>query len=430
LRCSQSPKTPGMMENTPEPDGIQVLNYMGITLLLLLCLAGCERGDRLHPLSKEHLEGVVQKGPFLNGTSLNVAELNENLAQTGRNFTAQIKDNLGSFELENIELSTQFVELTADGFYFNEVENRASSARLILYALSNLSDKNTLNVNMLSHLEKDRIRSLVSQGFTFSDAKRQAQEEVLNIFSIEHSGMPESELLDISKQGEEHAILLAVSVILQGFRSEAELSELMANMVSDIRDDGVLDDSEVGAELVNHAAVLDLGKVRDNLEARFAETGLHVELPEFETHVEYFLENTGFDKTILIEYPEYSSYGLNILNSSVDSIVSNTGYSMAADLPRGVSLKIRLSGGLWGIRISPNGPVNWNLSEYAWDTESQEFTAIESGKPCNLLIQFDPYSPNDSTKRAHNILVEYYENLSALPTRTKTITVTPSPLAK
>ena len=43
------------------------------------------------------------------------------------------------------------------GFYFNEISNSLSEAQLTLFALSNLSGKTSLNVNILTHLEKNRI---------------------------------------------------------------------------------------------------------------------------------------------------------------------------------------------------------------------------------------------------------------------------------
>jgi len=142
---------------------------------------------------------------------MTLAELTSELVQTGKSFSTEIYDNRGSFEFNNIELSSQFVELKADGFYYNEVTGDRSSARLILCALSDLTDKNSLNVNLLSHLEKGRVYYLISRGARFLDAKKTAQGEILKMFSFEKSDMPVSELLDISKEGDDHAILLAIS---------------------------------------------------------------------------------------------------------------------------------------------------------------------------------------------------------------------------
>jgi len=39
------------------------------------------------------LTGQAQKGPFNNGTAINVAELTNSLSPTGRNFSSAITDN-------------------------------------------------------------------------------------------------------------------------------------------------------------------------------------------------------------------------------------------------------------------------------------------------------------------------------------------------
>jgi len=62
----------------------------------------------MHPVSIDVIGGHVQKGPFLNGTSLSIYELNENLNQTGRSFNTQITDNSGTFSIQDIELASQY----------------------------------------------------------------------------------------------------------------------------------------------------------------------------------------------------------------------------------------------------------------------------------------------------------------------------------
>jgi hypothetical protein len=382
-------------------------------------LFSCEKEspDKAHPVSINKLKGLVQKGPFLNGTSITVAELKSDMGQTGKNFSTQISDNLGSFELKQVELSSQFVELKADGFYYNEIADEASSARLILYALSNLSDKSTLNVNLLSHLEKDRVYRLIEDGLSFTDAKTQAQKEILGVFSIEKSSMAESELLDISKAGDDHAILLAISLILQGHRSVAELSELLANINSDFREDGELNSPGIGSALVNGAMWLDLKEIRDNLESRYAEAGQELVLPDFEKYVDIFLVNTAFEASESIQYLEFSEYGENVLHGDKYLYDPHSDYSLSAYLPRGSSLMVKLSGGMWYYRVSPNGPVNWKVSEYDMDTKIQTFTAIESGASCDLSFLFG----QDSTNLGGGIQIDYFENGSETATKSKTV---------
>jgi hypothetical protein len=114
-------------------------------------------------------------------------------------------------------------------------------------------------VNILSHLEKTRVEYLVSQGMDFSEAKTQAQSEVLGIFNMDAAPSESSELLDISMEGNGHAQLLAASVILKGYRSEAEMTELLSEIGTDLREDGTLDNAELGSQWVNHAVFLNKG---------------------------------------------------------------------------------------------------------------------------------------------------------------------------
>lgn len=149
--------------------------------VMLMVLISCENEDFLNkttPVFKECISGTVQKGPFLNGTSITISELNADFIQTGKVFNTQIADNKGSFQFDQLYLSTQYVELKATGYYYNEITGKNSPSQLTLYALSDLSDKSSLNVNLLSHLERDRMIHLLSNGVSFNEAKVQAQKEV------------------------------------------------------------------------------------------------------------------------------------------------------------------------------------------------------------------------------------------------------------
>ena len=56
-----------------------------------------------------------------------MTELNSELFQTGKNFNTQIHDNKGSFEFKNTQLESPFVELKADGYYYNEVKGEKNN---------------------------------------------------------------------------------------------------------------------------------------------------------------------------------------------------------------------------------------------------------------------------------------------------------------
>ena len=154
--------------------------FANIVLIFLLVVA-CNNSDTPEIVKKDILKGFVQKGPFNIGTSVSLAELTNDFTPTGKNFTTQITDNNGSFEFSNIELVSPYVVLQSNGFYFNEMTGENSAAQLTLYAIADISDQSTLNVNVLTHLEKPRVEYLVSQGKPFSEAKALALADVLNL---------------------------------------------------------------------------------------------------------------------------------------------------------------------------------------------------------------------------------------------------------
>ena len=286
------------------------------------------------------LTGQAQKGPFNNGTSINVAELSNTLSPTGRNFSSAITDTTGRFSVANVQLESPYVELRANGFYFNEVSNELSEAQLTLYALSNLTGKSSLNVNIITHLEKNRMVTLMSGDTpkTFAQAKLQAQEEVFAIFDYSRANVPESELLDISQGGAANGKLLAMSAIIQGDLTVGQMSELLANISTDIATDGTLDDTSLRATLIDNSKNLDMAQIRANLVARYASLGISATIPDFETEVNQFLkppvvqdiglsidEDTTINITLNGSDPEGESITYSLVDDSNNATISLNG---------------------------------------------------------------------------------------------------------
>lgn len=99
----------------------------------------------------------MQKGPYINGTEITMYELNGSLDQTGKSSNAKISDNKGSFQINNVALSSNLVEFSASGFYFDEVKGDISASQLNLTALSDINVSSSVNVNLLTHLERRRV---------------------------------------------------------------------------------------------------------------------------------------------------------------------------------------------------------------------------------------------------------------------------------
>ena len=303
--------------------------YCIFTIACLLFIQyGCKKDDNneQEKIIKEKLSGYIQKGPFINGTSIGIYELNSDLSQTGNVFNTQISNNHGYFEISNIEFSSQYVEFKADGYYFDEVRGKNSRSLFTLYALSDVTDISTINVNVLTHLEKGRIEYLIEHGLDFSQAKDSAQSEILKIFNIEKGDVAASESLDISVDNEDNAILLAISVILQGRRSVADLSELMANIKFDISEDGVIDNQSILANLLNSTQLLDIPSIRENLVNRYDNLGISASIPNFENYISTFLANeTHFE--IEVNIGNNSCYGYDDGYIDITIIEGNPPYN-------------------------------------------------------------------------------------------------------
>ncbi len=271
---------------------------LALTLgLMLSCSAKDENSSSSGSgTSSNTVSGYVQKGPFIQGTVITVWELDSNLVQTGQAFIGTIDDNTGTFNARGNVVSP-YVELSAVGYYFNEVSGSLSTAPLTLQALSDLTDNSSVNVNLMTHLEKKRVEYLIDAGSTFTTAKSQAQTEIMKIFNIESVSLGSSETLNISKSGDGNAVLLAISAILQSDKTEAELTELLSTINTDIRTDGTLDSTTTKATLTTAMEYLktrhiDNVTIRDNIEGRYSNLGVSATIPAFESYA-YKLDTTA-----------------------------------------------------------------------------------------------------------------------------------------
>ena len=246
-------------------------------------------------ISDKTVSGVSQKGPFVNGSSVTVQELDgETLAQTGNSYEGKIKNDMGEFSVKVTKLASQYALLKANGFYRNEVSGEKSKSQVTLYALTDLSNRNEVNVNLLTHLEYERSLYLVSaDSMSVTDAKKQAEKEVLASFGID-GNFANSEDLSIFGKGDESAALLAVSILMQGDLSEADFSERLADYAADIETDGKWDDAKTATEIADWGAAKSLGQSLSYIRTKITDWGLSAEVPAFEKYVDnYWWRNYG-----------------------------------------------------------------------------------------------------------------------------------------
>ena len=95
---------------------------------------------------------------------------------------AQIENDQGFFSIENIVVNSNYVLFSGIGYYFNEITGGLSASTLSLQTLSNIENRNSLNINVLTHLERKRVEYLHTEnGLSFGEAKTQAINEIFDI---------------------------------------------------------------------------------------------------------------------------------------------------------------------------------------------------------------------------------------------------------
>ncbi len=261
-----------------------------VTLALSLVACGGDSGsgaDNSQSVKDKSIAGVSQKGPFVTGSVVKLYELDgETLAQTGKSFTGKITSDNGEFGISSVTLASQYALLEASGYYRNEVSGKKSGGTITLNALTDLSDRENVNINLLTHLEYDRALYLVGSGMEVSEAKIQAEAEIFNAFGIQ-GDFANSEDLNIFSKGEGNAALLAFSVLMQGDRSEAELTELLTKFAIDIEKDGEWNDDATKAKIADWANEQDLNGKLSSIRSNINSWGLG-SASDFEKYVRNF----------------------------------------------------------------------------------------------------------------------------------------------
>ena len=238
------------------------------------------------------LFGCAQKGPFLKGTSVALYEVSDSasLKQTGVNFAGAVDDG-GCFEVTATNLSSQYAVIVAEGLYNNEVTGSPSRSDVRLRALVDVAERDTANVNVLTHLEFNRASYLVShEGMGVERAKKQAQSEVLKLFFIDSVGFDASENLNIFDKGDADAALLAISVLLQGSRNEGGLMSLLTEISNALEFEGEWNGSVVDSiktAMADWAMDQDLRIIRKSVEG----WNNGEKVGNFEKYIENFIAN-------------------------------------------------------------------------------------------------------------------------------------------
>ena len=377
------------------------------------------------------LSGAVFKGSFLEGSLLNFYELDSNLYQTGKSYNATIEDNFGNYTLQAVGLENSIFRVVGDGFYWNEVLNENSDSRITLTGICKIDSNELVNVNVLTHLERPRFEYLYSQkGYSFDSAKREAVSDVLGVFGFKNTGITRAEKVGVAGIGNDSKILLAISTLIQGFRSESEVTQLFNNIAEDIKTDGILSDSTIGNDIATHLYYMDTATMLSNFKTRYATKYASDTINTLDmSFIKRFQDSTSYSKDKeLIDYPSEANLSSgtkpNILH--LNSLTFSYGGSyVIADIKRkGLFVKIELfnTDGTQlpypGVSSCAGCVANWI---YSMNYNNSNRTVL----PTWVSAGTDTHSDMSSLV-AGEYLIKYYEgNSTDNLTKTKIITVNP-----
>lgn len=225
--------------------------------------------------------------------------MDENLQVLGSLYSATIQDDLGNFSFGSKLFEAPYAELTANGYFFNEVDGELSSGTLNLRALVDLSDETTVNVNLLTHLKYQRIQKLIAEGMRFREANKHAQKELFTAFGLQKYAEKDASTFSIAGGTDESAALIAISSLLLVDRSEAALTEYLAKLCREFGENGKFGSSTLQQISEDKKSLSNkLSSVRENIIKRYEELGLKVEVKELGYFIDWNDDGLAGNETL------------------------------------------------------------------------------------------------------------------------------------
>lgn len=381
---------------------MELKRYFYLSAAIMLSLSSCSEDDNLENAFKPttyDVLGKVEKGPFVSGSTITIQPMDGNLQVLGSLYSSTIQDDLGNFSFGSKLFEAPYAELTANGYFFNEVDGELSSGTLNLRALVDLSDETTVNVNLLTHLKYQRIQRLIANGMKFGEANKQAQRELFTAFGLQKYAEKDASTFSIAGGTDESTALIAISSLLLVDRSEAALTEYLAKLCREFGENGTFSEStRLQINEDKKAVWNDLPSVRDNIIKRYESLGLSVNVKELERFIDW--DNDG------VAGNEVLQDGQEIKLETTELNVPNEGgvYTIKISSPIPVYLEPQLGPG------EPDyGVTEENFFTEIYDKISDANISMEKSLVDNTLtIKINPLD----SKKSKTSGVTIYDGLS------------------
>lgn len=266
-----------------------------------------------------HLVGVAEKGPFRYGTSVKLIELDstQHLADSKRTHKTCILNGDGNYNFDSVDFVSPYLRVKANGYFRNELTGGLSSKPVTLEAVVDVTEKDSVNVNMLTHMEAPRVLKLVENSGNnqpIRAVKAQALRDILSSFEIQlgessgtgggHGGgfgwgFSQQQQQQTTTDGrfaediglfdgdEYSGALLAISIMMQRKGSGSEMLSYTSGIADRIKGNGNWDDNNAKADLADWLMVLDTSGSYATIRNNIASWNMG-EVPDFEKHLKHF----------------------------------------------------------------------------------------------------------------------------------------------
>lgn len=330
------------------------------------------------------VKGKVEKGPMVRGSQIDMRTLDQYMVPTGNSYTATIENNTGDFNFGSLKVNTPYAKLTADGYFFNEVDGKLSTGTIKLDAIVDLSDNSTVNVNVLTHLKSKRINHLIAnEGKTFKEANEQAQRELLTQFGLQEYATKDASKFSITSGDDAAGALIAVSSLILSDRSEAEIVEYLSLLSNEFSTTGTFSDT-TKKKLKSTRNYLNgrLDKIATNIKERYKELGYEVGVKDLASFFDW--DNDGIAGN---ELDESSTVQLSQNQISVPAEGGNFTVKIESEKPYFLDPPSEIKGSDTGLdqypstSVSPDQIFKTDFYEEGANTnvpESEKVTSIEN----------------------------------------------------
>ncbi len=203
-----------------------------LIVLLTIMLAGC--GSSTEPTTqKTSVSGVVQKGPFLQGSIAKIFKLDSQYERTSTMMQTTVSDDVGSYSFPDISWSG-LSEIEVTGRFLDEnTGDDSKSATVTSIVMVQADGSVNTNVNILTHMASGQIKKLLKEGKTLGEAKSEVVGEVFGILGRTNLGINDFGDLDLadllgSKATANSELLFLSAALLKSDNYMQDLEALLA----------------------------------------------------------------------------------------------------------------------------------------------------------------------------------------------------------